>query len=78
LMAAHQLAAQPLVMAAGDSMNDRSALAVADMAILPSNAHPTLRTWAEKNMPQGSLYIADQPFAAGVAEGYRHFTTAVL
>ena len=55
--------------AAGDSMNDEALLAVADMAIMPGNAQPDLLEWAAKSQRAGSLYIADERFAAGVLQG---------
>ncbi|HEU4914687.1 MAG TPA: HAD family hydrolase [Candidatus Saccharimonadales bacterium] len=54
--------------AAGDSMNDTSLLAIADVAIMPNNAQPDLLEWAD-NQQIGSLYIADECFAAGVLQG---------
>lgn len=59
--------AKPLVVAAGDSMNDQELLAAADHAILPSNADRELRSWAQKTLPQ--FYLAQQPAAIGVLEG---------
>lgn len=64
----------PLTIAAGDSMNDRDMLQAADRAILPANAHDSLKRWARSNIASQKLYIARGNFAAGVLEGYRHFT----
>lgn len=55
--------------AVGDSMNDQAALAVADVAIIPSNGQPDLMQWATENQPADAVYIADEPFAAGVLQG---------
>lgn len=54
--------------AAGDSMNDESSLAVADVAIIPGNAQPDLLDWGA-DLRTGSLYVADEYFAAGVLQG---------
>ncbi|HJQ09035.1 MAG TPA: HAD family hydrolase [Candidatus Saccharimonadales bacterium] len=55
--------------AAGDSMNDQAVLAVADFSIIPGNGQPDLLSWAADNQPAGSLYIANEPCAAGVLRG---------
>lgn len=69
--AAYQLSPheRPYLVAAGDSMNDRTLLAIADMAILPGNAHDDLKEWASTVLPPQRLYIAEQQVAAGVLEG---------
>lgn len=62
---------RPTLIAAGDSMNDRDLLRVADMAIVPANAHDSLKQWAERVIPPQNLYMAKRPFASGVLEGVK-------
>ena len=61
--------ARPYIIAADDSMNGRDLLRAADMAILPGNAHDSLRRWAKAALPPEKLYIAKAAFAAGILEG---------
>ncbi len=63
--------ANVFIAAAGDSMNDRDLLQAADLAILPGNAHRSLREWAQNTVPRHKLYIAEAKFAAGILEGLR-------
>ncbi|HXR50410.1 MAG TPA: HAD-IIB family hydrolase [Verrucomicrobiae bacterium] len=60
---------RPFIIAAGDSMNDVQLLEAADLAILPRNAHPRLRDWAERTIHPQKLFLATLPFAAGIHEG---------
>ena len=55
--------------AVGDSMNDQAALAAADVAIIPSNGQSDLVEWATQSQAADSVYLADEPFAAGVLQG---------
>ncbi|HZM63931.1 MAG TPA: HAD family hydrolase [Candidatus Saccharimonadales bacterium] len=57
--------------AGGDSMNDQALLAAADVAIIPSNAQPDLRNWAENTPLVGSLYTAEGHCAVGFLQGLR-------
>lgn len=59
---------RPGIIAAGDSMNDKEMLRVADLAILPANADKSLRGWARRTIPH-KTYFADEPFATGILEG---------
>lgn len=61
-----QLAPQQVI-AAGDSGNDRSMLVGLDYGIVVGNAQPELKYL--QGDPPAQLYFAQQPFAAGVAEG---------
>ncbi|HSX34121.1 MAG TPA: HAD family hydrolase, partial [Candidatus Saccharimonadales bacterium] len=65
---------RPLIIAAGDSMNDCDMLQAADRAILPANSHHSLRQWAQNAIAPDKLYVAEAKFAAGILEGYRYFT----
>lgn len=56
------------LVAAGDSMNDKALLTAADVGIIPANGQPDLLEWAA-GRPANSLYVADEPFAAGVLQG---------
>ena len=60
---------RPRLVAAGDRMNDQMMLAIADIAILPGNAHNELKQWAAQALPPERLYIARRHVAAGVLEG---------
>jgi len=67
---------RPFSVAAGNSMNDWDFLQVADLGIITGNADISLRRRGEAN-PDG-IYIADQPYAAGVLEGLQYAGTAGL
>lgn len=54
--------------AAGDSLNDKTILATADVSIIPLNGQPDLLEWTA-DQTFSSLYIADESFAAGVLQG---------
>jgi sucrose-6F-phosphate phosphohydrolase len=58
----------PFIVAFDDSMNGKDALAVADLAVVPSNAQDSLKSWVDENIPPEKLYKAKQPFAAGLLE----------
>ncbi len=66
---------EALLVAAGDTMNDRHSLLVADCAIVPGNAEAAFIAWAKANIPEGRLFIADRDarFALGVLRGMQHF-----
>ena len=59
------------VITAGDSGNDRSMLEEFERGIVVANARPELKNLKEEKA--ANLYFANQPYAAGVAEGLRHF-----
>ena len=63
-------AKKPVIIAAGDSGNDRKQLQVADWALVPGNVRDGLREWIEAD-PEMSLktYFAERQRAAGVLEG---------
>ncbi len=72
-----QLDSRPRIIFAGDSENDMGGFIAATQAegfgIIPGNANPEFKQWARSEFGD-SVYIADQPFAAGVQEGFEHFT----
>ncbi len=55
-----------------DSDNDRSMTQIADLAILPLNAHRSFVDWAEDTIPH-KLYRANASFATGIHEGLAHY-----
>jgi HAD superfamily hydrolase (TIGR01484 family) len=65
------------VVVAGDSGNDRALLMSGYAAIVVSNAPNSLkaevRDAARRARGENRIYLARQPFAAGVLEGCRHF-----
>ncbi len=65
------------VLFAGDSGNDRDALLSGHPAVLVGNAPDELRTLLAREARaaglEANLYLAREPFAAGVLEGCRHF-----
>lgn len=67
---------RPKLVVAGDSMNDREMLSIADIAILPANANAELKQWAAQTLQPHRLYFARRPVAAGVLEGL--FNTGVF
>jgi hydroxymethylpyrimidine pyrophosphatase-like HAD family hydrolase len=72
-----QLDSRPRLIFAGDSENDiggfRAAIQAEGYGIVPANAHPDFKQWAQTEFGD-SVHIARQPFAAGVQEGFEHFT----
>ena len=60
------------VITAGDSGNDRSMLDEFDGGIIVANAQPELKS-LKHEAHQTSFYFAAGKYAAGVAEGLRHF-----
>lgn len=68
---------RPIAVAAGNSMNDRELLAVADFAIVPGNADPSLKNWAIENIPH-QAYVARDEYAAGILEGLHYAGNAGL
>lgn len=67
------LAGNACTIAADDSMNGAPLLAAADLAIVPSNAQDSLKSWVAdpRNIAPSKLYLATQPYAAGILEGLR-------
>jgi len=61
------------VITAGDSGNDRSMLEEFEHGIVVANAQPELKKLKEDLTSNSKLYFANQPYAAGVAEGLRYF-----
>ena len=61
------------VITAGDSGNDRSMLEEFERGIVVANAQPELKKLKEDLTSNSKLYFANQPYAAGVAEGLRYF-----
>ena len=65
------------VVVAGDSGNDRALLMSGYAAIVVGNAPHSLKTEvreaARRARDEDRIYLARQPFAAGVLEGCRHF-----
>ena len=61
-----------MVVVAGDSGNDRSMFDEFEYGIVVANAQPELKQLGGE-VPQAGVYIAKQPFAAGVEEGLRNF-----
>lgn len=59
------------VIVAGDSGNDLSMFETFSQGIVVANAQPELKELREDGQP--GHYFADSSFAAGVAEGLRHF-----
>lgn len=59
------------VLVAGDSGNDRS-MFLAYSGIIVANAQPELMRLREEQ-PEAGHFFATEPYAAGVAEGLRHF-----
>src|SRR6056297_2751410 len=57
---------------AGDSGNDRSMFDEFESGIVVSNAQPEL-LHLRKEHPISTFYFAENPYAAGVREGLRHF-----
>ncbi|HKU18548.1 MAG TPA: HAD family hydrolase [Candidatus Saccharimonadales bacterium] len=60
------------IVSAGNSMNDCDLLRVADLAILPGNAHDSLRQWAQETISPEQLYIAEGNLASSILEGLHH------
>ena len=58
------------VIVAGDSGNDRTMFDTFPRGIVVANAQPELLQLREED---GTHYFAQQPYAAGVAEGLRHY-----
>jgi hydroxymethylpyrimidine pyrophosphatase-like HAD family hydrolase len=67
----------PRMIIAGDSPNDiggfHAAIENGGYAVVPANADREFRQWAEDTFGE-RVYIARQPFAAGVQEGFKHYT----
>jgi len=59
------------VIVAGDSGNDRAMFDQFKHGIIVNNAQPELKELAEDSRP--GIYFSQKPYAAGVAEGLRHF-----
>lgn len=65
-----ELASQKVIVA-GDSGNDRTMFDEFSHGIVVANAQPELKKLRNENRP--SVYFAQTAYAAGVAEGLRHF-----
>lgn len=61
------------VIVAGDTGNDRTMFAEFGRGIVVANAQPELKALREEPLPDTAVFFANQKFAAGVAEGLRHF-----
>ena len=59
------------VIVAGDSGNDLSMFTEFSHGIIVSNAQPELKELASPKRP--SIYLAGEPYAAGVEQGLQHF-----
>lgn len=66
-------AAAAVVLVAGDSGNDRSMFDEWGRGVVVANAQPELLALRGALPAGGAVYFAERPFAAGVAEGLRHF-----
>ncbi len=60
------------VIVAGDSGNDRNMFEEFSHGIIVGNAQPELKEFRSSHLLP-TIYQAQEPFAAGVAEGLRHF-----
>lgn len=61
------------IIVAGDSGNDRSMFIELERGIIVGNAQPELKALTHEGHPNANYYQAQQAYAAGVAEGLRHF-----
>lgn len=61
------------VVVAGDSGNDRSMFIELGRGVIVGNAQPELKRLRDEDHPAADFYQAEGEYAAGVAEGLRHF-----